>query len=63
MPLSEKTPRKLPERTGKHYCAGCLKEISAEEYFGGDYYCAECAAKDSAFPLASTPEAKRDEKK
>ena len=33
------------ERTGRHLCANCLKEIPSEEYFGGDFYCAECAKK------------------
>jgi hypothetical protein len=63
MPLEEKAPRRLPERTGRHFCAACLREITAGEYFGGDFYCEKCAANDSAFPLASTPEAKPEEPK
>ena len=31
--------RQLKERTGKHYCIECLKEVPAEEYFGNDHVC------------------------
>jgi hypothetical protein len=58
----ETPPRKQPERTGRHFCSHCLKEISSDEYFRGDFYCQECAENDQAFPLATTPDAKSDEK-
>lgn len=53
--MDERTPRKLPERTGKHYCANCLKELPAEEYFAGDFFCSDCAARAQSYPLATTP--------
>lgn len=58
--LEEPTPRDLSERTGKHYCIRCLTEIEAEEFFRNDYLCDACVAGDE-FPLASTPEARKDE--
>jgi hypothetical protein len=50
--------RPLPksgERTGRHKCVLCLKEIPVEEFLKNDFLCDECAAKDE-YPLASTPE-------
>lgn len=32
-----------------------MKEVAAEEYFAGDFYCAECAARAEEYPLATTP--------
>lgn len=55
----DEIPRKRPERTGKHLCAACLREVSAEEYFGGDFYCEACAEKLDAHPFASTPAPRR----
>jgi hypothetical protein len=45
------------ERSGRHFCAACFKEITAEEYLTGDFYCLECAEKADRgeYPLASTP--------
>ena len=37
--------RTLKERTGKHYCIECLKEVPAEEYFGNDHVCDDCGRK------------------
>ena len=37
--------RPLNERTGKHYCIECLKEVPAEEYFGNDHVCDDCGRK------------------
>lgn len=51
----EGQPRQLPERTGRHLCVACLKEISLEEYLEGDFVCRECSSKMEKFPLASTP--------
>ena len=51
----EGPPRQLPERTGRHRCVSCLKEISPEEYLQGDFVCRECTSKLEDFPLASTP--------
>ncbi|HVR38765.1 MAG TPA: hypothetical protein VMU84_06690 [Thermoanaerobaculia bacterium] len=50
------TPRKLNERTGKHYCVRCLAETSADEYLRNDHICDDCASKDE-YPLKSTPDA------
>lgn len=51
----ERVPRGMPERTGRHYCAGCLREIPAEEFLSGDHYCRDCAASADDYPLATTP--------
>jgi hypothetical protein len=51
----EGPPRHLPERTGRHRCIHCLKEIPAEEYFAGDFVCLSCAERFEQYPLASTP--------
>jgi hypothetical protein len=51
----EETPRQLTGRTGRQYCASCLKETPAEEYFAGDFFCRACAEKSATFPHASTP--------
>ena len=50
------------ERSGRHFCASCFKEMSAEEYFAGDFYCVDCAEKADRgeYPLASTPDIKRE---
>lgn len=40
------TPRKLNERTEKHKCIKCLREVPSEEYFSNDFLCNECAEKD-----------------
>jgi len=47
-------PRKLQERTEKHKCIRCLREIPAGEYFGNDFLCDVCAAKEGEYPLQST---------
>jgi hypothetical protein len=51
-------PRKLPERTGRHFCVKCLAEVEGEEYFRNDQVCDRCAAEDE-YPLKSTPDAKK----
>jgi hypothetical protein len=56
------TPRNLRERTGKHRCVTCLAEVPIEEYLRNDHICDDCAAADEAFPLATTPDAKKSEK-
>lgn len=43
----ERTPRNLPERTGKHYCVQCLREVPADEYQRNDMLCDECAEKEN----------------
>jgi CRISPR/Cas system-associated protein Cas10 (large subunit of type III CRISPR-Cas system) len=53
--VDDSTPRQLNERTGKHYCIVCLREVATEEYFRNDQICDACAEKDE-YPLASTPE-------
>jgi len=42
----EPPPRKLNERTGKHYCITCLAETPEEEYFANDHVCDRCAEKE-----------------
>lgn len=55
------TPRHLKERTEKHYCIKCLREIPAEEYFRNDFVCDQCSEIVEKYPLQSTPEGMRDE--
>ena len=43
----EPPPRKLKERTGKHYCIRCLAEIPAEEFLRNDHVCDKCAAEEN----------------
>jgi rRNA maturation endonuclease Nob1 len=44
-------PRKTPkERTGKHYCIECLKEVPADDYFRNDHICNECGEKKEPKP-------------
>jgi len=59
--VEDSPPRQLNERTGRHYCIVCLKEVPAEEYFRNDQICDVCAEKDE-YPLASTPDAKHESK-
>ena len=41
----DRTPRNLKERSGKHLCIECLKEVPSEEYLRNDYVCNECGEK------------------
>ena len=44
--MNDDRPRRpLNERTGKHYCIECLKEVPADDYFRNDHVCNECGAK------------------
>lgn len=56
--LDDFARRNLNERTGKHVCVRCLREVETEEYLRNDHLCDKCAA-DGDYPLASTPEPKR----
>jgi len=39
-------PRRiLNERTGKHLCIECLKDVPAEDYFRNDHVCNDCGRK------------------
>gem|GEM_PF-652104 len=58
-PHMDDPPRNMNERTGKHRCIRCLADVGAEEYFGNDHLCDKCAA-DGDYPLASTPEPKKN---
>ena len=46
------------ERTGKHVCVRCLREVESEEYFRNDHLCDRCA-EEGDYPLASTPAPKQ----
>jgi hypothetical protein len=54
--MDDATPRNLKERTEKHYCIKCLREIPAEEYLRNDFLCDKCVAVVEEYPLASTPQ-------
>ena len=56
MSEDEGTPRKLPERTGKHRCIKCLADVPADEYLRNDHLCDACAQEQDKYPLATTPE-------
>jgi rRNA maturation endonuclease Nob1 len=44
--VNDDRPRRpLKERTGKHLCIECLKEVPAEDYFRNDHVCQECGEK------------------
>jgi hypothetical protein len=53
--------RGLNERTGRHFCVGCLAPVPAEIYLRNDHICDACAAKVE-YPLASTPDEPRKKK-
>ena len=40
--MDEETPRRLKERTEKHYCVRCLREVEKDEYLQNDFLCDEC---------------------
>lgn len=42
--------RPLKERTGKHTCIECLREVPADEYFRNDHVCNDCGAKKEEAP-------------
>jgi hypothetical protein len=50
----DQAPRKLGERTGKHFCVKCLAEVPADVYLRNDHICDDCARQDE-YPLKSTP--------
>ena len=55
--IQDEIPRNLRDRTGRHFCTLCLREIAVAEYLGNDFLCSTCATESEQFPLASTPEA------
>ena len=50
--------RNMNERTGRHVCVRCLREVATDEYLRNDHLCDKCAAEGD-YPLASTPATKR----
>ena len=58
--VDELQRRKMPERTGKHYCVTCLAEVAIESWLANDHVCDACAAKEE-YPLQSTPEPPKQE--
>ena len=40
--MDEEPPRRLKERTEKHYCVRCLREVEKDEYLENDFLCDEC---------------------
>jgi hypothetical protein len=55
-------PRKLTQRTEKHYCVKCLAEVPAEEYFNNDFLCNKCTEKEAEYPLQTTEGTMNDER-
>jgi hypothetical protein len=56
--LDDVPRRNLNERTGRHVCVRCLREVETEEYLRNDHLCDTCGAEGD-YPLASTPGPKR----
>ena len=42
--MDEEPPRRLKERTEKHHCVRCLREVDKDEYLENDFLCDECVA-------------------
>jgi hypothetical protein len=41
----DSVPRQLREKTEKHYCVKCLREVERDEYLENDFLCDACAAE------------------
>ena len=39
-------PKQLKEKSEKHYCVRCLREVEKDEYFANDFLCDDCAAAE-----------------
>jgi hypothetical protein len=50
-------PKRLNERTGRHFCVRCLAEVPAESYQRNDHICDACAAGDEYPAAAPAPRA------
>ena len=48
-------PKQLKEKSEKHYCVSCLREVAKDEYLANDFLCDSCAAAEAK------PEGMRDE--
>jgi len=59
----DEIPRKLYERTGRHYCIRCLKEVSAEEYFRNDFVCEACGPEAQSSNVPGSKEGDPDSAK
>jgi len=46
--LDEETPRLLVERTGRHLCVRCLREVPVDEFLRNDHLCDPCAEIETA---------------
>jgi len=44
----ESVPRQLREKSEKHYCVRCLREVPRDEYFENDFLCDACAGGEPA---------------
>ena len=51
----DSVPKQLREKTEKHYCVRCLREVERDEYFANDFLCDQCAN------VEEKPEGMRDE--
>ena len=40
--MDEEPPRRLKERSEKHYCVRCLRQVEKDEYLENDFLCDEC---------------------
>ena len=54
--MEEGPPRRLKERTEKHYCVRCLKEVPREEYLENDFLCDECVSAEEKPPQTMNDE-------
>ena len=44
--VDERTPRLLPERTGRHICTLCMREVDGRVYLANDHVCEDCARRE-----------------
>jgi len=42
----DSVPKQLREKTEKHYCVKCLREVEKDEYLQNDFLCDECATPE-----------------
>ena len=42
---ADSVPRQLREKSEKHYCVKCLREVERDEYLENDFLCDQCVAE------------------
>jgi len=44
---ADSVPRQLREKSEKHYCVKCLREVERDEYLENDFLCDKCATAEA----------------